>query len=59
MYQLVEKENVLSELNKGAYLLCVDPTTLKTMICDELNLQQIKAFILKPEALFIKRVTDE
>ena len=59
MYELVEKENVLTELNNGTDLYVVDIPTLRVMRCVEMTLQAVKSFIDKPEATFLKAVADE
>lgn len=59
MYELVEKENVLTELNNGADLYVVDIPTLRVMRCVEMTLQAVKSFIDKPEALFVEAVDNE
>lgn len=59
MYESVNRESVIEEMNKGVTLYCVDIPTLRTMNCDELNLHEVKYFISKPESMFFKRVTSE
>lgn len=59
MYELVNKEKVIEEINKGVELWCVDIPTLRTMACSEMSLQAIKGFIVKPETMFFKGTTSE
>lgn len=54
MYELIEKENVITELNTGADLYIVDIPTRRVMNCSEMILTAIKSFIDKPEAMFFK-----
>lgn len=56
MYEQIEKENVLTELNNSSDLYCVDIPTLRVMKCAEMRLSAVKSFIDKPEAMFFKRV---
>lgn len=59
MYELVEKENVLTELNKATVMYVVDFATLRVMECANMTLSAVKSFIEKPEALFFKVVASE
>ena len=59
MYELVEKVNVLTELNKASLMYVVDIPTLRIMECANMTLSAIKSFIEKDEAMFIKAVTNE
>ena len=59
MYDLVEKENVLTELNKASVMYVVDFATLRVMECANMTLSAVKSFIEKPEALFFKVVASE
>lgn len=59
MYEKVNKENVIEEINKGVELWCVDIPTLRVMACSEMQLQAIKGFIAKAEAMFFKGTTSE
>ena len=55
MYEQIDKENVLTELNNASDLYCVDIPTLRVMRCAEMTLSAVKGFIDKPEAMFFKR----
>lgn len=55
MYEQVEKDNVLTELNSGSAMYVVDIPTLRVMVCAEMTLSAVKSFIDKPEAMFFKR----
>lgn len=59
MYEQVEKENVLSELNNGVAMYIVDIPTARVMQCANMTLSAVKSFIDKPEAMFFKAVTNE
>ena len=59
MYVLVEKENVLTELNNGAVMYVVDIPTARVMECASMILSAVKSFIDKPEAMFFKEVANE
>ena len=59
MYELIEKDNVLAELNKGSVMYVVDFPTLRVMECANMTLAAISGFIDKPEALFFKVVASE
>ncbi len=59
MYELVEKENVLAELNKASVMYVVDFATLRVMECANMTLSAVKSFIEKDEAMFFKAVTNE
>ena len=59
MYELVEKENVLTELNKASVMYVVDFSTLRVMECANMTLSAVKSFIEKDEAMFFKAVTNE
>lgn len=56
MYELVEKENVLAELNGGSVMYVVDIPTYRVMGCANMTLSAVKSFIDKPEAMFFKVV---
>lgn len=55
MYKQIEKENVLSELNSGSDLYCVDFPTFRVMRCADMTLSAVKSFIEKTESEFFKR----
>lgn len=59
MYELVSKDKVLEELNKGVDMWCVDIPTLRVMVCAEMNLQAIRSFIVKKDAMFFKGTASE
>ena len=59
MYKLVEKDNVLTELNSGAVMYVVDIPTARVMECANMTLSAVKSFIDKPEAMFFKAVANE
>lgn len=59
MYELVEKEDVITELNSGAKMYVVDIPTLRVMECEYMTLQAVKSFVEKPEAMFFKEVANE
>ena len=59
MYEQVEKENVLTELNNASDLYCVDIPTYRVMRCAEMTLSAVKGFIDKAEAMFFKVVESE
>lgn len=59
MYEMVSKEKVIEELNRGVEMWCIDIPTLRVMKCAEMNLQAIRSFITKPEAMFFKGTTSE
>lgn len=59
MYELVEKENVLTELNKASVMYVVDFATLRVMECANMTLSAVKSFIEKPEAMFFKVVSND
>jgi len=59
MYELVEKDNVLKELNSGALMYVVDIPTARVMECANMTLSAVKSFIDKPEAMFFKAVANE
>lgn len=56
MYKLVEKENVLAELNGGSVMYVVDIPTYRVMECANMTLSAVKSFIDKPEVMFFKVV---
>lgn len=56
MYVLVDKDNVLKELNNEPQLYVVDVPTLRVMECANMTLQAVKSFMDKPEAVFLKAV---
>lgn len=56
MYELVDKSNVLIELNNGSVMYVVDIPTYRVMECATMTLQAVKSFIDKPEAMFFKEV---
>lgn len=56
MYELVEKANVLVELNSGSVMYVVDIPTQRVMSCGDMTLAAVKSFIDKPEAMFFKEV---
>lgn len=59
MYEQIDKENVLYELNKASDLYCVDIPTFRVMRCAEMTLSAVKGFIDKPEAMFFKAVAND
>lgn len=59
MYELVLKENVLTELNSGSPMYVVDIPTARVMECANMTLSAVKSFIDKPEAMFFKEVAHE
>ena len=59
MYELVEKENVLAELNGGSLMYVVDIPTQRVMECANMTLSAVKSFMDKPEAMFFKAVVNE
>lgn len=59
MYELVEKEDVITELNAGAKLYVVDIPTFRVMECQYMTLQAVKSFIDKPSSMFFKEVANE
>lgn len=59
MYKQIEKETVLTELNNGSDLYCVDIPTLRVMNCADMTLSAVKGFIDRPETMFFKRVVNE
>lgn len=59
MYELVSKDKVIEEINRGVDLWCVDIPTLRTMACSDMSLQAIKGFIVKQETMFFKGTTSE
>lgn len=59
MYEQIEKENVVSELNNGSDMYCVDIPTLRVMECAGMTLSAVRGFIDKPESMFFKRVVNE
>lgn len=54
MYIQVEKDDVLTELNNGSVMYCVDIPTQRVMECGSMTLSAVKSFIEKPEAMFFK-----
>lgn len=56
MFELVNKENVLTELNSGSVMYVVDIPTQRVMECSNMTLSAVKSFIDKPEAMFFKEV---
>lgn len=59
MYEIVEKENVLNEINNGATLYVVDIPTRRVMACNELMLVSIRSFIDKSGTMFFKVIGNE
>jgi len=59
MYSQVDKENVLTELNNGSELYCVDFRTFRVMWCGDLTLNAVKSFIDNKNVLFFKRSVNE
>ncbi len=59
MYELVEKNNVLNELNNGCVMYVVDFPTLRVMECANMTLSAVKSFVEKAEAMFFKAVANE
>ena len=59
MYELVKKENVLTDLNKASVMYVVDFATLRVMECANMTLSAVKSFIEKPEAMFFKAVAND
>ena len=58
-YQLIEKENVLTEFTSGAVMYVVDIPTNRVIECAYITLSAVKSFIDKPEAMFFKEVANE
>lgn len=58
-YELIEKENVLTEFTGGAVMYVVDIPTARVMECANMTLQAVKSFIDKPESMFFKEVANE
>lgn len=56
MYELVEKSDVLVELNNASVMYTVDIPTQRVMACADMTLSAVKSFIDKPEAMFFKEV---
>jgi len=56
MYEAIEKENVLAEMNAGATVYIVDIPTFRVMACGNMTLSAVKSFIDKPETMFFKEV---
>lgn len=59
MYVLIEKNDVLNELNSGSPMYVVDIPTQRIMECANMTLSAVKSFIEKPEAMFFKAVKNE
>ena len=59
MYSQVDKANVLTELNNGSELYCVDFRTRRVMWCGEMTLNGVKSFMENENVLFFKRSVDE
>lgn len=59
MYEQIEKDDVLKELNNGSVMYVVDIPTQRVMECANMTLSAVKSFIDKPEAMFFKAVADE
>lgn len=59
MYKLVEKVDVLTELNAGAKMYMVDIPTQRVIACDDMTIGAVLSFIDKPEAMFFKVVSNE
>jgi hypothetical protein len=57
-YTMVEKTDVLTELNNGTEMYIVDFPTLRVMRCDEMTFSAVRSFIDKPEAMFFKVVAN-
>lgn len=56
MYEKVEKENVLEEMNNGAEMYVVDIPTLRVLRCEEMLMSAVRSFMDKEEAMFFKKV---
>ena len=59
MYGQIDKESVLTELNNGSELCCVDFRTLRVMRCGDLTLNAVKSFIDNKNVLFFKRLVND
>lgn len=59
MYELIAKENVLTELNNGSVMYVVDIPTYRVMECANLTLSAIKSLLEKPETMFFKVAANE
>ena len=59
MYVQVEKSNVLTELNNGSDLYCVDFRTLRVMRCADMTVSAVKSFLDNDDTLFYKRSVNE
>ena len=59
MYEQVDKDNVLIELNTGSLMYVVDIPTMRVMECANMTLAAVKSFINKPEAMFFKVAANE
>lgn len=58
MYEKVEKDNVLTELNNGADMYIVDIPTRRVMRCAEMKMDAIQSFRDKAETMFFKALTN-
>lgn len=56
MYEKIEKENVLEEMNNGAEMYVVDIPTLRVIRCEEMLMSAVRSFMDKAEAMFFKKV---
>lgn len=59
MYELIAKENVLTELNSGSVMYVVDIPTFRIMECANLTLAAIKSLLEKPSVMFFKEIVNE
>lgn len=58
MYELVKKEDVLTEINKSV-LYAVDIPTQRVINCGDMAIKALSHFINKPETMFFKEVNNE
>lgn len=56
MYEKVEKNEVLEEMNNGAEMWVVDFSTRRVMECGEMLISAVRSFVDKDEAMFFKKV---
>jgi hypothetical protein len=59
-YEVLKKDYVFQTLDKGAEVIICDFNALRMVDCNDLSVAAIKGFIVKPTAIFYKKVvTDE
>jgi hypothetical protein len=59
MYSQIDKAKVLTELNNGSELYCVDFRTLRVMSCSDMTVSAVKSFMANENVLFFKRSVNE